>query len=636
MRGRNFQHFRSGDTGRVASVSEGSATCDVLFDGQNAALTVASRYLETESTIVDDSNCLTLTPEVSEGEDFEGTPSRLSRDSKQKQCVTEVLRDVKRVQEETRSLNNKRATSFSCSNCGNIYMPDSIFCRHCGRKRISPASSASSDGSRTIHVQDADAFFDSLDTNNDRVIPRADFESALAPSQIPSPRLKAHRALTETASLRDLRDAYGELRELILDEAKLRVAGAKEEAEHKALQALSRGRGDGATFERLKLEQKRLNQKQQDLLLHCQSLQSLKDRNVTASSQNEDKVGGVPTDWELSGLLPLTARMNAFDEKLSIVDAKLSILASQVMPLTSQMDRFEATLKEWRERLTSHETVLESSRHEIASKAPKAPMAVIDELKADWDAWQQTLIADQEKTIDVMRREVSCKASKSVVDEFVKVLRKADEEIKVELDSQMKLLSDRMDATTRSLTSVDTSQGRIYLDATTSHPTAIDQCTGAQKHASHTSEEAQHCDMPMAAPDSPVRILRAAEPVTRSTTPSSKQFAPSLHIPLTSAAGGLGALGISPRYQEAMTPTRSASNCASSLSPRWATVSTNCQVCGNHYMPDSRFCRKCGVQRNFGLHSPRGTSTLVPPAAPAYQRLRPASAPGLPHQSFVR
>eukprot|EP00930_Biecheleria_cincta_P037340 TRINITY_DN25613_c0_g1_i1.p1 TRINITY_DN25613_c0_g1~~TRINITY_DN25613_c0_g1_i1.p1 ORF type:complete len:681 (-),score=92.16 TRINITY_DN25613_c0_g1_i1:83-2125(-) len=641
-RGRNFQHFRSGDKGRVVSVNEGPGTCDVQFDGQDAVLTVASRYLEAETTSLDETNCFTATPEASEGEDAGNMSSSLCRYSKQKQCVTEVLRDVKRAQQATRSLNKRRATSFSCPNCGNIYMPDSMFCRQCGCKRISSASSSGLVGSSAIDVQDADACFDDLDTNKDGVISRAEFESAVATGRICTPQLRTHGALTETASLKDLRDAYGELRDLILEEAKLRVAGTKEVAERKALQALSRSRDEGDIFERLKLEQRRLDQKQQELLSRCESLQSLKDRRVTPDSKNaqgprcEDKVGGVPTDWELSGLLPLTARMNALDERLSMVDERLFILASQVMPLTSWMHSFEATSNEWRESMTSHEAALKSIRHEVALKVPKAPMAVVDELKADWDAWQQKMITNQETTMNAIRRELSGKASKAVVDECIEILRREDEEIKAKLDYQMKELSDRMDATTRSLPSVPTSQGRTFLDATTSHPVASDQCDGAQKPASHRPEEAQHCDVPKASPVSPVRRVVAAEPVTRSTTPPAKQFTPSLRIPLASAAGGLAALGISPRHHVATTPTRQPSNCMSNFSPRWATVSASCPMCGNHYMPDSLFCRKCGVHRLFGPQSSCGTAAQVPPAAPAFQRLRPSSAPGLPRQRFVR
>lgn len=658
VRGRNFQHFRSGDAGQLASVNEASGSCDVLFDGHDSAMTVASRYLEAEPMSADNSNCLTETPEASEGEDAQGRSPKLSRRSMQKRCGSGVLRDVKNAQGTTQYLNQTKATSFSCAHCGNVYMPDSIFCRHCGRKRTSSAPSTSVVGSRAIYVDAADALFDKLDTDKDGVISRVEFETAFTSNRKSSPRLRTHKVLSETASMRELRDAYGELRELILEEAKMRVAGTKEEADRETLQA---HRGNGDIFERLKLEQKRLNQKHRDHLSMCQSLQSLKDRHVKAESSSaqgsrgEDKLDGVPTDWELSGLLPLTARMNALDEKLSMVDERLSILTTQVMPLSSRMDRLEGTTSQWQEHITSHETALNSIRHKVVSEAPRSPRTLVNEMKADWDVWQQKAkanqeralevirrelkadwdvrqqktIADLEKALEAIRREVSAKALKSTVDDITYRFRQEDEEMKAELDNKMKQLSDRVDATARSLASTATSHGRIYLDATTSHSVASDHCNGARKSASHSPEDEEHCDTAV----SPVRAV-AAEQVARSSTPPSKLPCP--HIPLTLAAGGLSALGISPCRQGATTPPRQASTCMSSLSPRWAAVGETCPACGNIYMSDALYCRKCGVIRFFGHHNPCRAATLgLPAAAAAIQQIHQVSGLGLPRQGFV-
>eukprot|EP00931_Biecheleriopsis_adriatica_P122286 TRINITY_DN97289_c0_g1_i1.p1 TRINITY_DN97289_c0_g1~~TRINITY_DN97289_c0_g1_i1.p1 ORF type:complete len:521 (+),score=85.96 TRINITY_DN97289_c0_g1_i1:40-1602(+) len=107
---------KAGEKGRVAEVDEDTATCDVVLSKSRETITAAFGFLEavsTETPEAPEEACRTPTPDS--GDSPAGGRSRKKSGKKSEQC----------------------------QNCGNMYLPDSLFCRKCGHRRLSALSPAS-------------------------------------------------------------------------------------------------------------------------------------------------------------------------------------------------------------------------------------------------------------------------------------------------------------------------------------------------------------------------------------------------------------------------------------------------------------------------------------------------------------
>uniref|UniRef100_A0A7S0A2R2 Uncharacterized protein n=1 Tax=Pyrodinium bahamense TaxID=73915 RepID=A0A7S0A2R2_9DINO len=324
VQGRQFQNFGAGDTGVAVLVDKEAGTCDVAFDGREGRMTVALRYLEADPSgtgkpAVTASGPAPPPPQgvqqrsgrgragsndssatdpdgreiVWEG-DLEhrpgGPPDRPQQRGepqpgpRPQRCVAEVLRDVRRAREAHRR----------------------------GALTIQGAAEVCSS------------------------------EVAAALSEAMQAASSATAAATANAmnEVGCLRTAFSELRELILLEAEQRVAGLREVQD--GLEQVRAGQSpDGAGSETLlRAEQRRLEQKQAELVSLCASLQTLKDQHAEHLAPHGGQAAGhgaavgAPADWELSALLPLTVRLNSLDARLMLLDERLNLLGGQVTAAT--------------------------------------------------------------------------------------------------------------------------------------------------------------------------------------------------------------------------------------------------------------------------------------------------------------
>lgn len=110
LNGRHFPAFGAGDEGVVTKLTPESQNCEVQFDSSPKPVPVALRHLKVIAPVGRDS------PQK----------GKVGRDSPQKGKL------------ENADTNNgySHPLDTECPNCGNIYMADANFCRHCGQKRV--------------------------------------------------------------------------------------------------------------------------------------------------------------------------------------------------------------------------------------------------------------------------------------------------------------------------------------------------------------------------------------------------------------------------------------------------------------------------------------------------------------------
>lgn len=240
------------------------------------------------------------------------------------------------------------------------------------------------------------------------VVRSADTVAALNEAVQVSASATAAATATAMSEVSSLRLAFSELRELILLEAEQRVAGLREVQD--GLEQVRAGQTpDRAGRESLlRAEQRRLEQKQAELVSLCASLQSLKDQRAECLASPRGQ--STPSDWELSAQLPLTVRMNSLDARLMLMDERLTLLSGQVTCLA-----------------------------EAHASAPEGP------------ARSQGCLSSHELNelvarVDALQAELSTKATRVLVEEFARGQWSDEKEQLSRCEQRLQALGGRVDA----------------------------------------------------------------------------------------------------------------------------------------------------------------------------------------------
>mmetsp|Transcript_70876 Transcript_70876/g.125205 ORF Transcript_70876/g.125205 Transcript_70876/m.125205 type:complete len:577 (+) Transcript_70876:67-1797(+) len=131
LSGRHFPSFGAGDEGIVVKVTPDAHNCEVQFDKRPKPVPVALRHLR----IADAPSAPAGRGEVAPHDDSQLT-SRFAGAERSERSV-EITAEG---QQKTLAGLDTR-----CVHCGNVYMADSIYCRHCGHRRAEESEEPSAE-----------------------------------------------------------------------------------------------------------------------------------------------------------------------------------------------------------------------------------------------------------------------------------------------------------------------------------------------------------------------------------------------------------------------------------------------------------------------------------------------------------